>query len=365
MKKKRVLIVDDEEDLTWTISKHLAKDKDKFELIAVNSGLAALDVLAQVPVELVISDIRMPEISGLDLLLKIRENYPQTKVVIMTAYGSSEIQEEANRRGCFKYIEKPFEIQDLRRLILDILQEKKGFEGRISDFQLTDLIQLLCLGRQTHGIHFEKDDQRGAIYFDEGEIIHAQVGALEGEEAFYEILSWEGGAFHLQKGEKSPKETIFKSWQNLLLEGLRRLDELRAHAQNVDDKISEIQKKLILTLENNLTVRGVILLAILDESGFVVASAVHPAFKEKLEVSEIVPLISKYLTVASENGKEFKFGAMDEIFNQFEKGLIRLVKIPQVNYFLVTLGDQQANISLIRLENKKLMKQLTPYLQEL
>src|SRR6056300_792484 len=123
--KKRVLVVDDEDDLTWSISKHLAKDKDKYDLICVNSGKKALEVLSQLPVKLVISDIRMPEISGLELLSRIRESYPATKVIIMTAYGSSEVHEEANARGCFKYIEKPFEITDLRQLILEAIEEKR------------------------------------------------------------------------------------------------------------------------------------------------------------------------------------------------------------------------------------------------
>ncbi|WP_456407678.1 DUF4388 domain-containing protein [Caldithrix abyssi] len=365
MNGKRVLIVDDEEDLTWSISKHLSRDKDKFELIAVNSGMAALDVLAQVPVDLVITDIRMPEISGLDLLLKIRENYPQTKVVIMTAYGSSEIQDEANRRGCFKYIEKPFEIQELRKLILDVLQEKKGFEGKISDFQLTDLIQLLCLGRQTNSLHFEKDHQHGVIYFDDGNIVHATVGDLEGEDAFYEILTWEGGTFNLKKGDRAPKETIFKNWQNLLLEGLRRLDELRARVSHVDDRSTDVQRRIILLLENALSMRGIRLWAIVDESGFIVASAVAPEQKENLDLAEIIPVISKFISTAQENGKEFEFGHTEEIFAQFEKGLIRLARIPAQNYYLVTLGDEFANGSLIRLESKKLIKQLEPLLPQL
>lgn len=365
MSDKRVLIVDDEEDLTWTISKHLSRDKDKFELIAVNSAMAALDVLAQVPVNLVITDIRMPEISGLDLLLKIKENYPQTKVVIMTAYGSSEIQEEANKRGCFKYIEKPFEIQDLRQLILDILQEKKGFEGKISDFQLTDLIQLLCLGRQTNSIHFEKDGSHGAIYFDEGDIVHAEVDQIEGEEAFYEILSWEGGAFNLQKGEKAPKETIFKSWQNLLLEGLRRLDELRARTSHVDDKIPEAQKQLILALKNHLRNKGLEVLALLDQTGFVVASAVQPEQKDKWSVSDIVPFISKLLSAVEENGQEFGFGKSEEVFVQYGEGIIQLARVADSNYFLASLGNNEMNISLLRLENKKLFKQLVPIIKKL
>jgi DNA-binding NtrC family response regulator len=78
---KRVLVVDDEDDLTWSISKHLAKDRDRYDLICVNSGKKALEVLSQLPVKLVISDIRMPEISGSELLSRIRESYPMREAV--------------------------------------------------------------------------------------------------------------------------------------------------------------------------------------------------------------------------------------------------------------------------------------------
>ena len=207
---KRVLIVDDEEDLTWSIAQHLKKDNNQYELYTVNSGQEALDVLKQVPINLVVSDIRMPEISGLDLLMDIREKYPSTKVIIMTAYGSSEIQHEANERGCFKYIEKPFEINELRRLILDGVEDRKGFEGRVSDFNLSDLIQMNCLGRLTNALYVEKGAQTGAIFIEDGNITHCEVDDLQGEEAFYEIMSWEGGSFRVEKGQKSKKETVVK-----------------------------------------------------------------------------------------------------------------------------------------------------------
>nr|HQV32139.1 response regulator [Calditrichia bacterium] len=107
-RRKRVLIVDDEEDLTWTLSKKLSKDSDKFDLYCMNSGREAIEMLNQMPFDLVITDVRMPEVSGLDLLVEIKDLYPETKVAIMTAYGSSDVQHEATNRGCFSYIEKPF-----------------------------------------------------------------------------------------------------------------------------------------------------------------------------------------------------------------------------------------------------------------
>jgi DNA-binding NtrC family response regulator len=101
---KKVLIVDDEETLTWSMAKSLSKDKDKYEVIVANNGKEALNLLKTNRIDLVISDIRMPDINGLDLLVKIKKEFPETKVIIMTAYGSSDVQKEANRRGSLFYV---------------------------------------------------------------------------------------------------------------------------------------------------------------------------------------------------------------------------------------------------------------------
>jgi len=67
----------------------------------------------------------------------------------MTAYGSSDVQKQASERGSLHYIEKPFEINEIRKLILDLIKEKRGFEGKLFDLQLTDIVQMNCLGRVT------------------------------------------------------------------------------------------------------------------------------------------------------------------------------------------------------------------------
>jgi CheY-like chemotaxis protein len=222
---KKVLIVDDEETLTWSMAKSLSRDRDKYEVEIANNGREALEIMAKVPIDLVISDIRMPDINGLDLLVHIKRDYPQTKVIIMTAYGSSDVQKEANKRGSLYYIEKPFEINEIRKLILDLVKEKRGFEGKLFDLQLTDIIQMNCLGRVTTSLVITKDNHRGIIYFNDGEIVHAECDNIEGEEAFYAILGWQEGKFVSNIGAFPPRETISSPWEHLLMEGVKRKDE--------------------------------------------------------------------------------------------------------------------------------------------
>jgi len=130
--RKSILIVDDEEDLTWSISQSLRRYDDIFDVTCVNSGDDALTILRERRMDLVISDIRMPQVDGFALINHVRVNYPKSQIIIMTAYGSGEIQDQVNALGILYYIEKPFEIRYLRKLIYEALAiSDEGFEGML------------------------------------------------------------------------------------------------------------------------------------------------------------------------------------------------------------------------------------------
>jgi len=132
---KRILVVDDEEDLTWSISKSLEKNERAFEVICVNDGDSALAYLASRHVDLVITDVRMPGRDGLTLLRDIQRDYPRTRVIIMTAHDSEEIRRQLARHSALHhYVEKPFELPYLRRLIFEALEIGAApFEGELRD----------------------------------------------------------------------------------------------------------------------------------------------------------------------------------------------------------------------------------------
>jgi len=222
---KKVLIVDDEETLTWSMARSLSKDKDNYEVLIANNGREALNFLEKNKIDLVISDIRMPDINGLDLLVRIKKEYPQTKVIIMTAYGSADVQKEANQRGSLYYVEKPFEISDLRKIIIDLIGKKKGFRGKVFGLQLTDIIQINCLSRLTTALIITRNGEKGVIYLNEGEIIHAECGEQKGTDAFYKILSWQEGEFLSNVGITPSVQTIYQNWEHLLVEAMRRNDD--------------------------------------------------------------------------------------------------------------------------------------------
>ena len=111
---KKILIVDDEPTILVALS-HLLSNKDT-TVITCSRIEEAEEALSRYTFDLVIADIRMSGmygIEGLELLSYIRKVRPETEVIIMTAYGSDEIKEDAYKRGAFYYYEKPIDVNHL------------------------------------------------------------------------------------------------------------------------------------------------------------------------------------------------------------------------------------------------------------
>jgi hypothetical protein len=102
-----------------------------------------------------------------------------------------------------------------------------GFHGTITNTSLPDVIQLLCIGRVTCQMSVRSGGKRGFINFREGEIVHAEAQDLKGEEAFYNILSWDLGFFECRDLPDNV-ETIQESWDFLLMESMRRAGSFTA-----------------------------------------------------------------------------------------------------------------------------------------
>jgi len=116
MSIRRILVADDEESIRWVLSKALSKKGFTVDLAA--SGSEALALSRQHPYDLAVLDIKMPGISGLDLLTRFHEECPTTLVVIMTAESSMKNAVEAMKRGAYDYITKPFDLDVLDSIIL-------------------------------------------------------------------------------------------------------------------------------------------------------------------------------------------------------------------------------------------------------
>src|SRR5262245_20180328 len=107
----RILVVDDEHKLRMTIAANL--ELEGFEVVEAEHGEAALALVKTQHFDLVLSDVRMPGMNGVDLFRRVHELNPTLPVILMTAFALEGIVQEALREGAFTLLPKPFEIEHL------------------------------------------------------------------------------------------------------------------------------------------------------------------------------------------------------------------------------------------------------------
>lgn len=233
-------MVDDEEDMLWMLQRNLNKGMEDVEILAANSAEKALAILSDTPVHLVITDINMPGMNGLDLLIEINNRFPETAVIIMTAYPSNAYENKAMMGGCLRFIEKPFDINDVRTIVKETLKVNEGFQGTVDGVDLIDIVQFNSLSRATAALKVSAGEREGMIFFKDGAVVHAMCDQDIGESAFFTILGFNGGSLQNIRGVQPPIVSIHKSMESLLFEAAVNNDENSAAQNRPADKTSLI-----------------------------------------------------------------------------------------------------------------------------
>ncbi|MBK5274500.1 MAG: response regulator [Desulfuromonadales bacterium] len=117
---KRILVVDDEENARIALSKILTRQG--YDVASAGNGYEALNYLRGKEVELIITDINMPEMNGMAFLRELNRSYPASNVIMITAYGEVESYIEAMNLGAFEYINKPVKLEELNKIINKIFK---------------------------------------------------------------------------------------------------------------------------------------------------------------------------------------------------------------------------------------------------
>jgi DNA-binding NtrC family response regulator len=121
----KILIVDDEEDLAYSLKQALLLQFPDSSVDMAYSGEEGLSRLAASAYDLIIADYRMPGFSGLELIKGVRYLDPRTSIILMTAYGSEELQQEAKVLGVARYFSKPFDLDEMLLTVSQLLPGSK------------------------------------------------------------------------------------------------------------------------------------------------------------------------------------------------------------------------------------------------
>lgn len=239
--KKKILIVDDEQNITWSMEKYLSKEG--YFIATADSAKKGAELLNTSPFELVITDMKMPDVDGFQFLNWIKKNHTKSKVVIMTAFGSPSVRESAKQMGAYRYFEKPVDLNQLRKFINETLADK-GFTGNILDIDLFDFVQMILLSRKQKLISITDpvSMQMGLMYLRNGDVIHADCGMLQGEEAFYTIMAMKSGIFSDMPWIEPVSRTINAPFNHLLMEAARIMDESSANLQDLEATVEAVKK---------------------------------------------------------------------------------------------------------------------------
>jgi CheY-like chemotaxis protein len=220
---KRVLIVDDEKLFLLSLLEGLKAYADQFLADMATNGLEALEKLEAGNFDLVVTDLRMPEMDGMELLARMSKKFPNLPVIVMTAYPSPNAYETTLGLGCSKFLEKPIDLEDLANKIIEELSSDSA--GFLKGIALPTFLQLVEMEGKTYTIKVKSGKRTGWLYFLNGELLQAEVGQTEGSEAALEMICWENAEIEISSRCRKKKGEIGIPVSHLILEAHRRYDE--------------------------------------------------------------------------------------------------------------------------------------------
>ncbi len=138
MNKQRILIVDDEEAILQILRNSLQKWADQYDVETATNGFAALRQMQWQPFDLVVTDYRMEQMDGLELMSAIYADYPETRVILITAYGNDSLEKEARGLDAYRYLLKPLDINTFRRVVREALDTRDTASSRPGLIVLSD-----------------------------------------------------------------------------------------------------------------------------------------------------------------------------------------------------------------------------------
>lgn len=299
---KKILIVDDDETLRIMLEKYLLKIG--YEVKSVDSAINGAELLRKESFSVVITDINMPEVSGLDFLLWIKKHNIDTHVVIMTAMATKEIEMFAQRKGAVNFLKKPFDLKEVSSTLESLLSEKT-FSGKINEITLFDFVQLIVLSNKEKRISVfsTKLNKTGYIYIKNGNIIHAEIGSATGEEAFYQIMQIKSGSFEDNDWIEPEKQSINLPNNYLLMEAAKKIDDTASVTDDEENNYKPANRKILVVDDDPMTTK--IIEAFFAKKDFQVTTAESAVKGAEILRQEHFGIVLTDLHMPGINGLEF------------------------------------------------------------
>lgn len=419
-KAKRVLIVDDEKSLLHTFSNSLKAYSSDLEVLTAENGLQAVVILNGTPVDLVVTDLRMPEMDGFQLLIHMKRHFPGIPVIVMTAIGSPEVADRLKAMGGGPYLDKPINIKELALKIFQGIAAAS--QGRICAVTLAGFLQLIVMERKSCALKIRSGEKSGTLLIKDGELIDARTEDMSGEAAACDIVTWDDTEIKMGNYTGERRKNIDAGLSEILLDAFRMKAEreraARDRAERADPVVAvdcepgvvtDDEARVAVDSEEHVAAGGEAHVAAGNKphgktpaadaepgeaaqdagadgnaraaadrsgdlrdllSGLSKLQGVRAAclagsdgflidsiFNAKME-PELAGAIASAGFGASESiGRELGRGALELTILEFERGAVVIAPVGK-NFLLVILTDKDANLGMLRIKIRKLGREI-------
>lgn len=227
--RHKILLLDDDADWLALCRDLLSALPSRPELLTANTAKRALSLLETESVRLLISDLKMPRMDGLQVLAIVRRQFPDVRTVVLSGMDDEDYRSRAYALGVDLFWPKG-EMQRDSKQFNDCLESLIGRDGEtgfrgIQSKSLLDIIQMECLSRSSTVLRIQRGPLVAKLWIQDGELTDAELDDARGEPALQRILGWKTGSFENLPAEPERERTIHKPVNALLLESAQSFDE--------------------------------------------------------------------------------------------------------------------------------------------
>jgi CheY-like chemotaxis protein len=213
-----LLIADSQIDALSGLRKSLERVAPGCRVICAEGGRSAIDCAKTTVPDAVLADMRLSDMSGLGLLLKIKAKHSDIITIMMSDCGSQEARRMCLQAGVDFFFEKPLDVNRLIGMLgTTAADEECVFRGTLDNLSVPDVLQLIICRPSTMLMEVDGAKGHGTIEIENGQVIHARANGLVGEEAFYQLVSWNEGCFEVTDQTSADERTIALPLPQLLL----------------------------------------------------------------------------------------------------------------------------------------------------
>jgi CheY-like chemotaxis protein len=225
----KILLLDDDADWLALCRDLLSGLPSQPELLTATTAKRALSLLETESVRLLVCDLKMPRMDGLQMLSIVRRRFPDVRTVVLSGMDDEDYRSRAYALGVDLYWPKG-EMQRDANQFNECLESLLGREGEtgfrgVQSKSLLDIIQLECLSSSSTVLRIQRGPLTAKLWIQDGELTDADIDGVRGEAALQRVLAWKTGSFENLPPEPGRERTIHKSVNALLLESAQSFDE--------------------------------------------------------------------------------------------------------------------------------------------